>query len=157
MNTVLKRVFRVPSVLYRLRLGWLFGHRFLLLTHVGRRTGATRRTVLEVMRYDHQRGEAIVMSGFGPESDWFRNLEHGSPIEIGIGNQRFAASHRVLTEDDAVAVLADYERRNRCAILVVRRVLSALVGWRYDGSEDNRRRVVRQLPLIAFRRIERAD
>ena len=34
---------------------------------------------------------------------------------------------------------------------IVRRVLSRLLGWRYDGSEDARRRLVCQLPLVAFR------
>jgi hypothetical protein len=34
---------------------------------------------------------------------------------------------------------------------VVRRVLSWLVGWRYDSSEDVRRRLVRELPVVAFR------
>jgi len=48
-------------------------------------------------------------------------------------------------------VLADYERRNRWVTLVIRRVLSALVGWRYDSSDDARRRLVRDLPLVAFR------
>lgn len=34
----------------------------------------------------------------------------------------------------------------------MRLVLSKLVGWRYDGSEDARRRLVEELPVIAFRR-----
>jgi hypothetical protein len=34
---------------------------------------------------------------------------------------------------------------------VVRRVLSWLVGWSYDGGDDARRRLVRELPLVEFR------
>jgi hypothetical protein len=34
---------------------------------------------------------------------------------------------------------------------VVRAVLSRLVGWRYDGTPNARRRLGRELPLIAFR------
>ncbi len=44
--------FTVPILLYRARLGWLLGHRFLLLTHRGWKTGKIRRTVLEVVHYD---------------------------------------------------------------------------------------------------------
>jgi hypothetical protein len=45
------RYFFAPVSLYRLHLGWLLGHRFLLLTHTGRRSGLRRQTVLEVMEY----------------------------------------------------------------------------------------------------------
>jgi hypothetical protein len=34
---------------------------------------------------------------------------------------------------------------------VIRRLLTALLGWRYDGSEAARHRLVRQLPIVAFR------
>jgi hypothetical protein len=47
-------------------------------------------------------------------------------------------------------VLADYERRNRWIAPLVRWVLSRLVGWRYDGSDDAHRRLAGQLPLVAF-------
>lgn len=68
-----------------------------------------------------------------------------------VGRERFAPTHRELDVDEAAAVLADYERRNRLAAPVVRRVLSRLVGWRYDGSEQARRRLVRERPVLAFR------
>ena len=34
---------------------------------------------------------------------------------------------------------------------VIRRVLSWLVGWRYDGSDSARQRLARQLPIVTFR------
>ena len=42
-------LFRAPVYLYRWHLGWMLGHRLLLLTHIGRRTGLRRQTVLEVV------------------------------------------------------------------------------------------------------------
>jgi hypothetical protein len=54
-------------------------------------------------------------------------------------------------EGEAAAVIADYEHRNRWIGPVVRRLLSALLGWRYDGSQSARERLVRQLPVVAFR------
>lgn len=56
-----------------------------------------------------------------------------------------------LGADEAAGVLAGYELRNRVAAQVVRRVLSALVGRPYDGSDTARHRLVRELPLVAFR------
>jgi hypothetical protein len=59
---------RAPVWLYRARLGGLLGHRFLLLTRSGRRTGRPRQTVLEVVRRDPSSGAWLVPSGFGARS-----------------------------------------------------------------------------------------
>jgi len=49
---VLRALLHLPVHLYHARLGVLLGHRFLLLVHTGRKTGAARETVLEVLHYD---------------------------------------------------------------------------------------------------------
>jgi deazaflavin-dependent oxidoreductase (nitroreductase family) len=67
--------FRAPVYLYRWRLGWLLGRRCLLLTHTGRSTGLRRETVLEVVEYRKEGPEVVVVNGFGPDSDWLRNIE----------------------------------------------------------------------------------
>jgi deazaflavin-dependent oxidoreductase (nitroreductase family) len=148
---LLRAVLRAPDVLYRHGLGWVLGHRFLELTHVGRASGRTYRTVVEVLRYDAATGAATVMAGFGPTSDWFRNLEHAPARSVTIGRSTFVPCHRVLDAEEAAAVLADYERRNRLVAPLVRAVLGKLVGWRYDGSPGARRRLVEQLPLVELR------
>jgi hypothetical protein len=48
-------------------------------------------------------------------------------------------------------VINGYEHRNWLIAPIIRRVLSRLLGWHYSGSMDHRRRLVTQLPLIAFR------
>ena len=53
------------QVLWRLRLGWIAGHALLVITHVGRRTGRHRRTVLYVQHYDRATREATVISVWG--------------------------------------------------------------------------------------------
>lgn len=148
---MLRRVLRAPATLERWHLGWLLGRRFLVLTHVGRRSGRRHRTVLEVVGTDPATGEVMVMAGFGRASDWYRNLQVQEAIEVAVGRRRFRPVHRELGEQAAASVLAEYERRNRWMSPVVHRVLSALVGWPYDGSEEARRRLVRELPVVAFR------
>jgi hypothetical protein len=59
--------FRVPIYLYRLKLGWLFGHRLLLLNHIGRVTGKPRQNVLEVAGHDAADGSYVVASGVGTD------------------------------------------------------------------------------------------
>jgi deazaflavin-dependent oxidoreductase (nitroreductase family) len=144
-------LFRAPVYLYRWRLGWLFGHRLLLLTRIGRRTGLRRQTVLEVVEYRKEGPEVVVANGFGPDSDWLRNIEARPGEEVTVGSRHFVASHRFLSEDEAMRVIQGYEHRNRFIAPVVRRGFSWLLGWQYRGGESDRRRLVVQLPLIAFR------
>ena len=75
LDGTLRRLFRAPVYLYRWNCGWLLGHRLLLLIHIGRRTGLRRHTVLEVMDYRKKGPEAVVMSAFGRNADWLRNIE----------------------------------------------------------------------------------
>ncbi|HEX7662618.1 MAG TPA: nitroreductase family deazaflavin-dependent oxidoreductase [Pseudonocardiaceae bacterium] len=149
-NQTLRTVFRAPLRLYDWNAGWLVGHRFLRLTHVGRRSGKQYQTVLEVMMIDHSNGDIMVMAGFGRKADWLRNIETRPIAEITIGSSHFAATHTILDEDDAVEVLAEYEHRNWWMLPVIRPVLSKLVGWDYDGSDEARHLLVRELPIVAF-------
>ena len=151
MNAALRQVFRAPVYLYRWNFGWMLGHRFLLLIHIGRRTGLCRHTVLEVMEYRKEGPEAVVMSAFGRSADWLRNIEATPSPVVVIGSRRFIAAYRSLDEEDAMRVVAGYEHRNRLITRVIRLVLSRLLGWNYDGSQSARRRLVKQLPVLAFR------
>ncbi len=144
-------LFRAPAYLYRWRLGWLLGHRCLLLTHIGRRTGLRRQTVLEVVEYRKKGPEVVVANGFGPDSDWVRNIEAKPGEEVTVGWQHFVASHRFLGEEEAMRVIRGYEHRNRFIAPIVRRGFSWLLGWPYHGVEEDRRRLVSQVPLLAFR------
>jgi deazaflavin-dependent oxidoreductase (nitroreductase family) len=150
LNPALRRLFRAPVYLFRWKCSWLFGHRFLLLIHTGRRTGLRRCTVLEVIEFRKNGPEAVVVSAFGRSADWLRNIEAIPGAEVVIGSQRFVAAHRFLDEEEAVRAIAGYERRNRLIAPIVRWEFSRILGWRYDGSQEARSRLVRQLPLIAF-------
>ncbi|HEX5040700.1 MAG TPA: nitroreductase family deazaflavin-dependent oxidoreductase [Candidatus Limnocylindria bacterium] len=147
----LRAVLHVPVYLYRARLGFVFGHRFLLLVHRGRRSGRRYETVVEVVSYGDETDESVVLAGWGARTQWLRNVEAGGALAVETAGRRFKPLVRRLEIDEAAAVLAEYERRNRLIAPIVRRVLSRLVGWRYDGSAASRRRLVIQLPMLAFR------
>jgi len=151
MNPLLRWLLRAPAWLYRARCGWMLGHRFLLLVHTGRNTGLRRETVLEVMAYRRAASEFVVMSGFGRNAQWLRNLAATRNPEVWTSRRRFIASYRMLPPGEAESVLQAYETRHRLAAPVIRAVLSRLLGWRYDGSGAARQRAVEQLPLVGFR------
>ncbi len=148
---LLRLLLGLPVHLYHAGLGFLFGRRFLFLVTKGRRTGLRRETVLEVVRYDKSIREAVVVAGWGVKTGWLHNVEAGLAQEVRIGRDRYVPVHRVLETDEATAILAEYERQNRLIRPVVWRVLSSLVGWRYDGTPEARRRVVEQLRMVGFR------
>lgn len=142
---------RAPVYLYRWRCGGLLGQRFLLLVHIGRRSGRRRCTVLEIVEYRREGPEAILISAFGHSADWLRNIGTTPNPDVVIGSRRFTAIHRMLGESEGARVMAGYQRRNRLVMPIIRLVLSRLLGWRYDGSKEHRRRLAAQLPFIAFR------
>lgn len=142
---------RQPVKLYDIGAGRLFGHRFLLLSHRGRRSGRLYRTMLEIVAWDGQRREAVVMSGFGRRSDWLLNVTGGGAEEVEIAGRRFRPLVRRLDGEEAVRVLADYEQRNRLIAPLVRSLFSRLAGFPYDGSPPARQRLVEALPLVGFR------
>lgn len=150
MHPILSNLLRAPVYLYHWRCGWMLGHRFLLLVHTGRRTGRRYETVLEIMEYRLHGPEFIVMSGFGRDAGWLRNIQATPVAQIMVGTQRYAVTYRFLDTDEAVRVVAAYEQRLGMAVPLVRVVLRRLLGWPYDGSDSARRRLVAQLPLLAF-------
>jgi deazaflavin-dependent oxidoreductase (nitroreductase family) len=78
---------RAPIWLYRLRLGFLFGNRMLLLEHIGRKSGTRRYAVLEVV--DHPSTDVyIIVSGFGEKSQWYRNVVAKSRVRVSVGLRR---------------------------------------------------------------------
>ena len=103
-----RALMRTPIWLYRARLGFLFGSRTLMLEHVGRKSGARRYVVLEVVGHPAP-DTYVVASGFGGRAQWFRNLTANPRVRISItGHGPRPATARRLPAAEADAVLADY-------------------------------------------------
>ena len=148
---VLRWILTLPAYLFRARLGFLLGHRFLVLVHEGRRTHRLRETPLEVMRYDTASHEAIVAAGWGRRTGWLHNVEGGLAREVRIGRDRYAPAWRRLGTDEAAAVIEQYERHSGLPRALVWAALGRMLGWRYDGTPEARRRAAEQMPLLGFR------
>jgi deazaflavin-dependent oxidoreductase (nitroreductase family) len=138
--------FRLPIYLYRLDLGWLLGHRFLLLVHRGRRSGLLHETVLEVLFHDPATGASVVLAAWGEKADWYRNVGATPALEVRTGGQRYVPEQRFLAPEENHAVISDYARRHPLAF----RVFARVFGYPLDGTEAARREVARSLRLVAF-------
>jgi deazaflavin-dependent oxidoreductase (nitroreductase family) len=143
-------VFRIPLPLYRVGLGWIFGHAFLLLVHRGRKSGRTYQTALKVLTTEPRSHEVIVFSAWGESSDWVRNIQAGPALEVRLGRERFVPAHRFLTEEEASSVVVAYRRRNPLRF----RMLSWLLAWGDLRSDEAVRAFVRSRPFIALRPAE---
>ncbi len=143
----LKRLFfRLPIRLYQLRLGRLLGGRFVLLHHIGRKSGLARQAVLEVIRHDETSHSVFVASGFGESSDWLRNIRKSPNVTIEYRGNETPRVARVLGTEEAQDELVGYGSRNPRAASAVARVC----GWQIDGSEEDLRAFAQEIRVIAF-------
>ena len=143
----LRLAFRLPIYLYRLNLGWLLGHRALLLVHQGRSSGLLRKTVLEVVLYIPVTRESVVLSGWGEKADWYRNIEETPALEVRTGGQRYVPQQRFLAPEENHAVLAEYGRRHPLGF----RIFARALGYPLGEAEAVRREFASSLHLVAFR------
>lgn len=117
-------VFRLPLPLYRAGWGWLFlGHTFLVLTHVGRRTGQPHDAAAMVLAEDRTTGEVVICSVWGPQADWIRNLRAHPALRVQVGRASFVPQHRFLTDLEAFAVGTAFRRRHPWRVRLLSRVL----------------------------------
>ena len=140
---------RAPIWLYRLRLGWLLGHRFLLLTHTGRVTGLKRQVVIEAVRHDPETQTVIVAAAWGERSDWYRNIRKTPEVVVTIGRQRIKARAERLPSEEATRELQDYARRNpRAAVALARMMGHSLERPEEMGALGS------HIPIVALRPLE---
>jgi deazaflavin-dependent oxidoreductase (nitroreductase family) len=89
-----------PWLAYRFGLGWLLGHRVVLLEHRGRTTGRPVRTVLHVVRWDPAARHVLIAVGSGPGTDWYRNVLAHPLVRVTIGRERNVLGCAVPLPDD---------------------------------------------------------
>lgn len=138
---------RLPIWIYRLGLGGLLGRRFLLLHHIGRKTGRQRQTVLEVIHYEPQGPTFFVASGFGRRSHWFRNILAHPEVTIQVGRRRYRAVAEVLAPEQGAEALQAYAQQHPLAS----RGLARVLGLPVPRDEADFRRLAQVMPIVAFR------
>ena len=141
------QVFRLPLPLYRRGWGWLLGHTFLLVTHLGRKTGKHRQTVTMALTYNPDTREAVVCSAWGQNTDWIRNIRAHPALQIQIGRQSYTPDQRFLSEDESVAVAVEFRQRHPSRL----HLISAILGWGDLDADTAVREFVRSRPFVSFR------
>lgn len=124
---------RAPIALYRAGFGWLLGRRVLMLEHVGRRSGLARYVCLEVVEHPAPR-RLLIVSGFGGEAQWYRNLKRHPECFVSWGRVRRApAVAHFLTAAQSRVVLDGYATRHPASWRILRSTIEKAVGTSVDA------------------------
>ena len=139
---------RAPIWLYRLGLGSLLGDRFLMLTHIGRKSGQPRQSVLEVIRHDQQTDSFVIASGWGEKADWLRNIQKNPNVLVQSRGRRFEATAAFLSPEQAASVVREYATRYPAAF---RALAGRMIGQPLTGTEADYHALARAIPFILLR------
>src|SRR5436190_22109111 len=99
-SAALNALYRAPAWLYRWRLGWLAGHRFLLLTYRGAGRAGRSRPCRRSSGTTGRRASTVV-SGYGPTAGWYLSLRSAPALRIQTGRLDYPPHHRFLGPDEA--------------------------------------------------------
>ena len=144
----LKRLlFRLPISLYRAGLGGFLGERFLLLTHIGRKSGQPRQTVVEVVHHDIATDTYFIASGWGETSDWFRNVQKTPTVHVKVGKRYFEAMAKRLSITQAQGMLLSYARHHPW---VFPRLAKLIVGRALKPTEEDCLSLAQSVPVVGL-------
>lgn len=142
---LLRLLLRFPILLYRMHIGWLLGHRFLLLTHVGRNSGMLRRTVLEVVNYESSKHRCIIASGWGEKAQWFKNIIADPNVHVILGSHTHQAIARRLGREEAELEFRDYAHRHPWSM---KQLNKSMLGEPFNGRDEDFQQLAAQVPLV---------
>ena len=138
---------RLPVLLYRIKLGWLLGDRFLMLTHTGRKSGLPHQTVIEVVKHDKVTNTYYVASGWGEKSDWYQNIRKTPQVTVQVRRRKFQTIAEFIPVEKAIEIVKTYAREHPIAF----NELSGLfLGERMKKGSDAPERVAKKMPMVAF-------
>lgn len=136
---------QLPVLLYRLKVGWLFRRRLLLLTHTGRKSGKAHATVLELLDFDQNSHCCIIASDWGVKSQWFKNVLQDPRVRYTVGLRERVGRAEQLPITQAERQLRNYGDRHRTAIRIR---MKFLICEQFDGSSAQYSRLATQVPVL---------
>ena len=146
-NIVLRILFRIPVYFYRAGLGWLFGKRFVLINHIGRKSGTHYQTVVEVVEREEGTENVIVVAGYGEQTQWYKNLKRQETTTIQLGNKKENVHIALIGPEEGEEIIVRYLRRYG----QLTGELFSMIGYEGDGTEQRAREIAREgLRFVKF-------
>jgi deazaflavin-dependent oxidoreductase (nitroreductase family) len=120
----------------------------LVLTTRGRRTGRPRTTGVSFMPLDDH---FVIFSGWGVASNWYRNVQANSAVQIKVGQRTYQATARVVEDPEQRSQLMRQmaARSSRCGPPMFTRPLLKLTRvFDYQGEIDMALAAGGTLPVV---------
>jgi deazaflavin-dependent oxidoreductase (nitroreductase family) len=138
-------IFKLPILLYQLKLGWLLGTRFMQITHVGRHSGKVRRTILAVLRFDQKSKEIFAVSAWRG-SDWYYNIQTLPALQVESGFVHYVPAQRTLSPEEITTAFIEYRNQHP----IFSRMICRIPGWKWDSSYEEFLELAHTLHGVAF-------
>ncbi len=143
VGPVMRLVFKIPILFYKIGLGGLIAGKIILLETTGRRSGKNRLTPLEYS-VNGQTGDYFLMSGWNGKSDWYQNACACPQVHLWRGTRKMPAEARPASNEEVVCelekVLQIYPKASK--------TWSAYSGTEYDGSRKCLEKIALSFPSI---------
>lgn len=112
----------IPTWVFKLRLGRLFGSRFAMITHRGRKSGMPRTVIVETADGSPESGRVVFIVAYGKRAQWFKNLQVAPAVSLEIaGRVYLEPPHEFLDREGTERAIASYwSRYPRLARLLAR-------------------------------------
>jgi len=145
---LLRAFMRFPIHLYRARLGWLFGERFLMLSHTGRKSGLTRYVVLEVVNQEPENNIFYVAAAWGKKADWYQNILANPKVTVQVKNRQFSALAKTISQEAALENLWVYAQKYPAAFT---QLIKTMLGEGLPPSYETCQKMAEVVPLVALK------
>ncbi len=135
---------RAPIWIYKTGAGRVLGDRFVMLEHVGRKSGKRRHVVLEVFRHPTP-DVYIVAAGHGERAQWLRNVGVNPRVRLHVATRMpVSATARRLDQSEADGELAAYRAQHPRLWAAFKPVLEQTLGTAIAESGS-------ELPMVELR------
>jgi deazaflavin-dependent oxidoreductase (nitroreductase family) len=135
---------RAPIWIYKARAGRVLGDRFVMLEHLGRKSGMRRHVVLEVFRHPTP-DVYIVAAGHGERAQWLRNVSVNPRVRLYVANHAtVSATARRLDQSETDREQTAYRARHPRLWAAFKPVLEETLGAAIADTGS-------QLPMVELR------
>jgi len=147
LSKALRFGLRLPIFLYRIKIGWLLGDRFLMLIHTGRKSGLPRDTIIEVVKHDRKTKTYYVVSGWGEKADWYQNIRKTAQVTVQSGRRKFHTTAEFISEKKAIEIIKTYAREHPIAFNELSGLFLGELTKEDSGAPEG---IARKMPMVAF-------
>ena len=133
--------------LHRWILGWMMGGRFLLLTHIRRKSGLKHQTVIEIVNHKETTGAYYVAAARWEKSNWYRKIQQNPTVDMQVHNHKFQADAEQISTQEAEERLWDYSQKYPTAF---GELVTIMLGESLLPVKETCRKVTKSVPLISL-------